>query len=602
MLAHRRAASVRAWRSTICARAAGGSSGCTIAVIVVCAVDGLAFDWVRFSKTFDQRWTLAPEGTPFYQVVGEWRSMMTNVFENHGAIGCDEEAPLQRALVLDEGPKPQARLEDADRRAHRGRALDAEPRRARPRSAGAGASSASTRTGTSTGRSTARAEVDPRRAQAGARQGRRPPRRARRPPAATRSRSSTGRARSSSVRWSDALAIPLAVAAWIFARRRRRRPRRGTDGIAHRLGCGIMSHSARDGRRRRTVDAGGSPAPCSGSAPAQTPTVLDRRRRSSAARDHLGATRRGRATASSPPTTAPSALDPHARRARLHGAARPHDADASPAGRCSPSSSTTRSCRARRRRRASRGVRQALDSAPPARPPTPALARQPRSSACARTPGHSTRLPRQSLAPRGCASVGGDAAATAQPRRAQARAMVPEPCRGEPLPRSPIRTCGQPLALLRRENDGRSQVSCDRAVAWPALSARRSAALGPLAPAADQRAHAPVAHLLQVVGRHRRAEAAAAVEDELLVLVGHLGDDVALDDAAADVLGTARRGRRATRRLRGTSMRRNLSPRSCRARHVVDGAFADAALGVVDEGQELFRMVHVGLYSLDGAR
>jgi hypothetical protein len=84
----------------------------TIAVIVLCAVDGLAFDWVRYGKTFDQHWTLAPEGTPFYQVVGEWRSMMTHVFENHGAIGCDEEAPLQRALVLDEGPKPQARLED----------------------------------------------------------------------------------------------------------------------------------------------------------------------------------------------------------------------------------------------------------------------------------------------------------------------------------------------------------------------------------------------------------------------------------------------------------------------------------------------------------
>ncbi|HEY2743942.1 MAG TPA: hypothetical protein VGL86_04950 [Polyangia bacterium] len=85
----------------------------TIAVIVVCALDGLAFDWVRYAKAFDGRWPLAAEGTPFYQVVGEWRSMMSNVFENHGAIGCDEEAPLQRALALDEGPKPQARVEDA---------------------------------------------------------------------------------------------------------------------------------------------------------------------------------------------------------------------------------------------------------------------------------------------------------------------------------------------------------------------------------------------------------------------------------------------------------------------------------------------------------
>ena len=85
----------------------------TIAVIALCAVDGLAFDWVRYDKAFDLRWALAKEGAPFYQIVGEWRSMMANVFDNHGAIGCDEEAPLQRALKLDEGPVPQARVEDA---------------------------------------------------------------------------------------------------------------------------------------------------------------------------------------------------------------------------------------------------------------------------------------------------------------------------------------------------------------------------------------------------------------------------------------------------------------------------------------------------------
>ena len=83
----------------------------TIAVIALGALDGLAFDWVRYEKAFDGHWSVAPEGTPFYQVMGEWRSMMSNVFENHGAIGCDEEAPLQRALALDEGPKPQARVE-----------------------------------------------------------------------------------------------------------------------------------------------------------------------------------------------------------------------------------------------------------------------------------------------------------------------------------------------------------------------------------------------------------------------------------------------------------------------------------------------------------
>jgi hypothetical protein len=84
----------------------------TVAVLVLCALDGLAFDWVRYEKTFDLHTDLAKEGTPFYQIVGGWREMMANVFENHGAIGCDEEAPLQRALKLDEGAVAQARIED----------------------------------------------------------------------------------------------------------------------------------------------------------------------------------------------------------------------------------------------------------------------------------------------------------------------------------------------------------------------------------------------------------------------------------------------------------------------------------------------------------
>jgi hypothetical protein len=81
-------------------------------VLALALVEGLAFDWARWSNAFDKPWRLAPAGAPFYQVVGEWRSMMANVFDNHGAIGCDEEAPLQRALKLDEGPVQQARLED----------------------------------------------------------------------------------------------------------------------------------------------------------------------------------------------------------------------------------------------------------------------------------------------------------------------------------------------------------------------------------------------------------------------------------------------------------------------------------------------------------
>ena len=62
-------------------------------MIGLCALDGLAFDWVRFDKVFTVTWKMAPEDTPFYQMMGNWRDMMSNVFENHGAISCDETSP-----------------------------------------------------------------------------------------------------------------------------------------------------------------------------------------------------------------------------------------------------------------------------------------------------------------------------------------------------------------------------------------------------------------------------------------------------------------------------------------------------------------------------
>jgi DNA-directed RNA polymerase subunit H (RpoH/RPB5) len=55
---------------------------------------------------------VAERGTPFHQEKGDWRSMMNHVMAGHGAIACDEEAPLQRALKLDEGPLPQVKLDD----------------------------------------------------------------------------------------------------------------------------------------------------------------------------------------------------------------------------------------------------------------------------------------------------------------------------------------------------------------------------------------------------------------------------------------------------------------------------------------------------------
>src|SRR5206468_2346137 len=83
-----------------------------LAVVGLAAIDGLAFDWARFRGTFDLPAEQAASDAPFYQVQGDWRSMMNHVFAGHGAIGCDEEAPLERAAELDVGERPQVRLLD----------------------------------------------------------------------------------------------------------------------------------------------------------------------------------------------------------------------------------------------------------------------------------------------------------------------------------------------------------------------------------------------------------------------------------------------------------------------------------------------------------
>lgn len=83
----------------------------TVVVLVGAAGECLAFDWFCFRNVFTMKTHVALEGTPFYQEQGEWRVMMDHILAGHGAIGCDEEAPLQRALQLDIGPnQPQAKL------------------------------------------------------------------------------------------------------------------------------------------------------------------------------------------------------------------------------------------------------------------------------------------------------------------------------------------------------------------------------------------------------------------------------------------------------------------------------------------------------------
>jgi hypothetical protein len=82
-----------------------------VALVIVLGIDGAIYANVQLSHVFELKSPATARG-PFYQVKGHYSRMLELVYENHGVIGCDEEAPLTRASALDEGPGPQARLED----------------------------------------------------------------------------------------------------------------------------------------------------------------------------------------------------------------------------------------------------------------------------------------------------------------------------------------------------------------------------------------------------------------------------------------------------------------------------------------------------------
>jgi hypothetical protein len=83
-----------------------------IVVVVLALVDGLAYDVWLFRKVFTLPVSQATRDARFYQERGQWTTMLNHVLLNHGAIACDEEAPLQRAAELDIGDLPQVRLLD----------------------------------------------------------------------------------------------------------------------------------------------------------------------------------------------------------------------------------------------------------------------------------------------------------------------------------------------------------------------------------------------------------------------------------------------------------------------------------------------------------
>ncbi len=83
-----------------------------IALCVLAALDGTLYTAVQWRKLFTV--VREPPDPPvrFYHTEGNWRSMRDVLWAGHGSLGCDEEAPLQRAEALDPGDVPQERLLD----------------------------------------------------------------------------------------------------------------------------------------------------------------------------------------------------------------------------------------------------------------------------------------------------------------------------------------------------------------------------------------------------------------------------------------------------------------------------------------------------------
>ena len=84
-----------------------------LALILLCAVDGVVYSALTWRGIFTVWIPIPDEPTRFYHDDrGDWRTMRDHLFQGHGSLGCDEEAPLQRAEALDPGNVAQERLLD----------------------------------------------------------------------------------------------------------------------------------------------------------------------------------------------------------------------------------------------------------------------------------------------------------------------------------------------------------------------------------------------------------------------------------------------------------------------------------------------------------
>jgi len=79
-------------------------------LLAIAGLDAAAYTHVLFRGVFTVALPSPREAPPFYHVEGHWSRMRELMFDGYGVLRCDEEAPLQRAVSLDAGNVPQARL------------------------------------------------------------------------------------------------------------------------------------------------------------------------------------------------------------------------------------------------------------------------------------------------------------------------------------------------------------------------------------------------------------------------------------------------------------------------------------------------------------
>src|SRR3954464_10961899 len=134
------------------------------------------------------------------------------------------------------------------------------------------------------------------------------------------------------------------------------------------------------------------------------------------------------------------------------------------------------------------------------------------------------------------------------------------------------------------------QVLCNSRLPASTLTLDWPSSLLPLPPAAGHRRHVRIAHLLKVVSRQGRSEPAAAVKNQLAILVGHAFLDVTLEDTAAHVLSARDVARGPLALLANVDHPRR--PRVEFPAGLVDTYLADTPLGVLDQPKERGRMLH----------